>query len=168
MDKRMLIELLIQKEQEYLEEYPRTGESDLKIVWAYWKGTSVTSIALDTPCAEATVYRAIRRVKDFLSRKDSFYEILQSYVQNNPPRYGDGDAHSVLEMLFCRYEDFNNFETDEIEEGFRRLYQHLNDMSPKQMDQVLDATCTLCRDHEKSGFVEGVKVGVRMGMEFYS
>ena len=33
-------------------------------------------------------------------------------------------------------------------------------MSLREMDRIVDAVCTLCREHEKAGFVEVVKVGV--------
>jgi hypothetical protein len=33
-----------------------------------------------------------------------------------------------------------------------------------QKDYII-STCTLCREHEKSGFVEGVKVGIRLAQE---
>jgi hypothetical protein len=33
------------------------------------------------------------------------------------------------------------------------------------MDRIVDAVCTLCREHEKAGFVEGVKVGIQLGQE---
>ena len=31
--------------------------------------------------------------------------------------------------------------------------------------QFLHPVCKLCRDHEKAGFVEGVKVGIRLRQE---
>jgi hypothetical protein len=33
------------------------------------------------------------------------------------------------------------------------------------MDRIVDAVCTLCREHEKAGFMEGVKVGIMLGAE---
>lgn len=94
------------------------------------------------------------------------YDILAKYVRDHPPDYGDGNANSILEMLFCQYEEFNQFDTEEIKRDFRRLYEQMNGLSIKQMDPVIDTTCTLCREHQKSGFIEGIKVGVRLGMEF--
>ena len=34
-----------------------------------------------------------------------------------------------------------------------------------EMDQIIYPVCTLCRDHEKTGFQEGVKVGIRLAIE---
>ena len=92
-------------------------------------------------------------------------EILWDYIEKNPPNYGDGDAQSILEMLFCHYEEFNRFDTEEIRAEFDALYQELSEMSLRQLDKVIDTTCSLCRSHEMAGFTEGVKVGVRLGRE---
>lgn len=36
----------------------------------------------------------------------------------------------------------------------------MNGMGLRGMDKIIYPVCTLCRDHEKAGFVAGVKVGV--------
>lgn len=33
------------------------------------------------------------------------------------------------------------------------------------MDKIIDTVCVLCREHELSGFEEGVKVGIRLKQE---
>jgi len=38
-------------------------------------------------------------------------------------------------------------------------------MPLRDMDDIIYTTCTLCREHEKSGFVAGIKVGVRLAEE---
>ena len=30
----------------------------------------------------------------------------------------------------------------------------------KEIDEITYAACTLCRNHEKAGFIEGIKVGI--------
>ena len=40
-----------------------------------------------------------------------------------------------------------------------------NGKTLQEMDQILDPICTLCRDHERAGFVEGVKVGLQLSNE---
>jgi len=41
----------------------------------------------------------------------------------------------------------------------------MNGKPPREIDAVIDPVCELCRDHEKSGFVEGVKVGIHLSQE---
>lgn len=49
--------------------------------------------------------------------------------------------------------------------AFEDLYQRMNGMPLREMDWIVDAVCTLCREHERAGFVEGVKVGIRLIQE---
>lgn len=38
-------------------------------------------------------------------------------------------------------------------------------MPLREMDRIVDAVCTLCQEHEKAGFVEGVKIGIQLEQE---
>ena len=95
----------------------------------------------------------------------AYSQVLGRFVEEHPTNFGDGGADSILDMLFVHYEEFNRFDTEEIREGFAKLYQELDGMSLRQLDRVIDTACSLCRNHQMAGFVEGVKVGVRMRME---
>lgn len=52
-----------------------------------------------------------------------------------------------------------------IKDGFAELYCHMKEVAIPDMDGVIDTVCTLCWEHEKTGFVEGVKVGIRLAQE---
>ena len=41
----------------------------------------------------------------------------------------------------------------------------MNGKPLKEIDEIIYAVCALCRDHEKTGFIEGVKVGMRLAEE---
>ena len=87
---------------------------------------------------------------------------LKKYVAENPPNYGS-DANSILEMLFTYYHECNNTDADAVKAAFEDLYQRMHGMPLREMDRIVDAVCILCREHEKAGFVEGVKVGIMLG-----
>ena len=89
-------------------------------------------------------------------------EGLKRYVSENPLNYGS-DAHSILEMLFTYYYECNNTDTDAVTDAFEDLYQRMHGMPLREMDRIVDAVCALCREHEKAGFVEGLKVGTMIG-----
>ena len=91
-------------------------------------------------------------------------EILKRHIAENPPNYGS-DAHSILEMLFSYYHECNNTDTDAVKATFKDLYQRMHGMPLREMDRIVDVVCTLCREHEKAGFVKGVKVGVQLDSE---
>ena len=85
---------------------------------------------------------------------------LRQYVANHPPDYGDGDCHSILDMLYYRYSECNRLDNAEIKAAFTDLYQQMHGMSLREMDRIIDVVCTLCREHEKAGFTTGVTVGI--------
>ena len=93
-----------------------------------------------------------------------YIKILKRHVAENPPNYGN-DAQSILEMLFSYYHECNNTDTDDVKAAFEDLYQRMHDVPLREMDRIIDAVCTLCREHEKAGFVEGMKVGFRLKHE---
>ena len=72
---------------------------------------------------------------------------------------------SILEMLFDAYNDTTGMDNEEIKADFERLYEIMNGKPLQEIDEIIYAVCTLCRDHEKAGFVEGVKVGIGLGQE---
>ena len=161
-----LLRLLSKHEASYIKSHPNTGEVDVNIAKRFWQGCSAVLLAQDIPCSESTIYRSVRRVREYLLGSDCFDQ-LRDYVLTNPPNYGDGNARSILDMLFCHYEEFNRFDTDAIQEGFQQIYNELDEVSLQQLDYVIHKTCELCREHEMAGFTEGIKVDVKLRIEFY-
>ena len=92
-----------------------------------------------------------------------FLERLQTHIEQRTPDLGDAD--SVLTLLYEAYSDCNRMDDAVIKEDFHRLYEQMNGLTLRDMDRILDPVCTLCRSHERCGFVEGVKVGVRLIQE---
>lgn len=94
-----------------------------------------------------------------------FITRLKAYVEEHTPNYQEVDAETLLEMLFNVYTEFNGFDNQIIREDFNNLYAAMNGKTLREMDQIIYPVCTLCRDHEKTGFQEGVKVGIRLAQE---
>ena len=91
---------------------------------------------------------------------EKYFEKLRSYIAENPPDFGDGD--SVLTLLYESYAESNKMDDGTIKEDLNELYRQLNGMELREMDKIIYPVCTLCRDHQRSGFVEGVKIGIRL------
>ena len=94
---------------------------------------------------------------------EKYFEKLKTYIAKIPPDFGDGK--SVLTMLYEAYAESNKMDDGTIKEDFNVLYRQLNGMELREMDKIIYPVCTLCRDHQRSGFVEGVKVGIRLKTE---
>ena len=90
-------------------------------------------------------------------------EALKSHIAQHPPNYGDGE--SVLSMLYECHNENNPYDNEQIKEDFNELYRQMNGMSLQEMDRIIYPVCKLCRDHEKAGFIEGIRVGIMLAKE---
>ena len=95
-----------------------------------------------------------------------YIEALMSYAITEPTDYGEGD--SVLTMLYECYSDSNRMDDEQIRADFKELYAQMNGMTIRDMDKVIYPVCSLCRDHQRVGFVEGVKIGLLLANEVQS
>ena len=91
------------------------------------------------------------------------YAILKTHIDSHPPDFGDGD--SVLTMLYEAFAESNPMDGEQLKQDFHELYELMNGMPLREMDKIIYPVCTLCRDHQRSGFVEGVRVGVKLKQE---
>ena len=62
-------------------------------------------------------------------------------------------------MQNCRYDN------EQIKADFNELYRQMNGMALRETDKIIYPVCKLCRDHERSGFFEGIKIGICMATE---
>ena len=92
-----------------------------------------------------------------------YIEKLKQQIEEHPPDYGDGN--SILTLLFGAYNEINGLDDEQIKADFNALYQAMNGMTLQDMDKIIYPVCTLCRDHERAGFVAGVKVGILLQSE---
>lgn len=93
----------------------------------------------------------------------TYFEKLEAHIDANPPNFGDGG--SVLTMLYECHNESHPYDDEQIKADFHDLYQQMNGMPLREMDQIIYPVCKLCRDHERSGFVEGIKIGIRLHTE---
>ena len=94
-------------------------------------------------------------------RMDEFMTNLQTKLDTLQPNYPD-NAESILEVLFDTYNESSGFDNAAIRADFEELYQLMNGKPLKEIDKIIYAVCTLCRDHEKAGFIEGIKIGFHL------
>ena len=90
-------------------------------------------------------------------------ENLKAHIEQHPPNYGDAD--SVLAMLYECHNENDLYDNEHIRADFDVRYRQMNGIPLQEVDQVVYPVGTLCRDHERAGFVEGVKRGVRLTIE---
>ena len=92
-----------------------------------------------------------------------YIQVLETYVSSRKLNLGDGE--SILSLLCEAYGDANRIDDDQVKANFGELYRLLNGMPLREMDWIINPVCTLCRDHERAGFIHGVQVGIRLAQE---
>ena len=90
-------------------------------------------------------------------KMNEFMTALQTHLVNQQPNYPN-NAESILEVLYDTYNEHSGFDNTAIKADFEELYRLMNGKTLKEMDEIIDTVCTLCRDHEKAGFVGGIKI----------
>ena len=93
-------------------------------------------------------------------KMNDYLTALQTHLTTQQPA-----NQNLLDLLFDAYNDTTGMDNAAIKADFEKLYQLMNGKSLQEIDEIIYAVCTLCRDHEKAGFVEGVKVGIGLGQE---
>ena len=91
-------------------------------------------------------------------KMNEFMTALQTHLDTQQPNCPD-HAESVLEVLFDAYNESSGFDNATIKADFAELYRLMNGKPLKEIDEIIYAVCTLCRDYEKVVFIEGIKIG---------
>ena len=94
---------------------------------------------------------------------EEYIRILKAHVETQGSDFGDGE--SILTLLYEAYNEVNTMDDAQIKADFHQLYELMNGMPLRDMDKIIYPVCKLCRDHERSGFVEGIKIGIMLAHE---
>lgn len=98
-------------------------------------------------------------------KMNEFVYTLQQRLDTENINFGN-DVDSVLSFLCSAYYDQNcSSDTKEIQQAFEKLYEAMNDKTLREMDEIIYPVCSLCRRHQQTGFVDGVKLGLYLSQE---
>lgn len=75
------------------------------------------------------------------------------------------DAEGILGILYYQYNELKGCDNETNKPDFEKLYRQMDGMSLREIDQIIDLVCMLCREHQKTGFVESVKVRICLAEE---
>ena len=74
-------------------------------------------------------------------------------------------SDTVLGLLYECYNENHPYDNEEIKADFKELYRLMNGMPLREVDKIIYPVCKLCREHEKAGFTEGIRIGIRLANE---
>ena len=94
---------------------------------------------------------------------EKYIKALQKVALSDDVSLAGSDT--VLGLLYECYNEKHPYDNEEIKADFNDLYRLMNGMPLREVDKIIYPVCKLCRDHEKAGFTEGIKIGIRLANE---
>lgn len=94
---------------------------------------------------------------------EKYIQALQKVALSDDVSLAGSDT--VLGLLYECYNENHPYDNEEINADFNELYRLMNGMPLREVDKIIYPVCKLCREHEKAGFTEGIKIGIRLANE---
>lgn len=85
-----------------------------------------------------------------------------TYFTEHPPKTGDDE--SVLDMIYWHFTEYNSVDNEKIKVEFDRLRELVN-LPLHQYDEVFYTVSSLCLEHGKLAFIEGLRFGMVLMQE---
>ena len=92
-------------------------------------------------------------------------ENLKNFLSKQTPSFGYTDADSLIELLYYYYTQDNPVDGVMIRCHLEELSHYLEPLPYADHEAVFTTAIMLCAAHEKQGFLEGMKVGMRLFSE---
>ncbi len=90
---------------------------------------------------------------------------LRTYLSKHQPNYGAPEISSLLEFLWQSYTTENPIDSDQIRALFDSLGPIHDALSVEDSDLLFQTICSLCIEHERVAFLEGLRIGARLTAE---
>jgi len=75
------------------------------------------------------------------------------------------DVQDAVNILYTFRQEHYPTDTAEIKESFSELNEVLSKLTLRECDRVWDLCCRLCTQHEKEGFLAGLRIGAALTAE---
>ena len=95
----------------------------------------------------------------------SYTQAIKAYLSSHEPDYGDANIHSLLELLYRSYTEYNPIDSDTIRARFSSLEPVMEKLPLAESDAVFYTFCQICIETERLAFLEGLRVGLRLKEE---
>lgn len=94
---------------------------------------------------------------------EKYITTLRDHCKQNPPN--NGDAESVLNLLYRTYTEYNPVDNESIRANFTTLRNHFTELNFKQFDPIFTTVSDLCLECVQLAFTEGLRLGVTLMLE---
>ena len=92
-------------------------------------------------------------------------QLLSQHIHAQPFHLDGTDTASVLEWLYLCYTESQERDPPEIDQIFRRLDTHLEQLPLDENNAIFSIICDLCNAYEKRAFMDAIKLGAYLMTE---
>ena len=96
---------------------------------------------------------------------EEYLRKLRAYVAEHPPDIHSDGENTILDTLFWVYCESAGADNETVQQGYDDLQRQLQELQPQAMDAVIDTVNDLCWEHDRLGFINGFKMGMRLEQE---
>ena len=96
---------------------------------------------------------------------EQFLQKLSAYVAEHPLVLHSEDADTILDALFWVYSEAACADCQAVRQYNDNLNRLLNSLPTERANTIIDAVNDLCWEHERQGFINGFRLGMRLEQE---
>ena len=96
---------------------------------------------------------------------EQFLQKLSAYIAEHPPVLHSEDADSILDALFWVYSETSCADGQAVLQYNENLNRLLNGLPTERANTIIDTVNDLCWEHDRRGFINGFKLGMRLEQE---
>ena len=96
---------------------------------------------------------------------EEYLRKLSAYVAEHPPDFHAEDANSILDALFWAYSETACADSQAVRQSNENLNRLLNGLPTERANTIIDTVNDLCWEHDRQGFINGFKLGMRLEQE---
>ena len=96
---------------------------------------------------------------------EEFLRKLSAYIAKHPPVLHSGDADTILDVLFWAYSESAGADSKAVLQYNENLNCLLNGLPAERVNTIIDTVNDLCWEHDRQGFINGFRIGMRLEQE---
>ena len=96
---------------------------------------------------------------------EEFLRKLSAYIAEHPQILHSEDTDTILDALFWVYSEAACADGQAVLQYNENLNRLLNGLPTERVNTIIDTVNDLCWEHERRGFINGFKLGMRLEQE---
>ena len=96
---------------------------------------------------------------------EEYLQKLSAHIAEYPPDIHSDDVHAILDALLWAYCESAGADNENVQQGYDTLQQHLQRLPAQDVNIIIDTVNDLCWEHDRLGFINGFKIGMRLEQE---